>query len=513
MDAPQTTDSQQPPLWWLIALCLLITLNWLAVLRWGLTIDETGTFAIAKDGLREALHRAWDWTGQSVLYSAIASFFCLPISHGRDFILRLPAICGVIGAAFQLFHFAEEQNGEGSGWPSTLILCSFPPVWSYGLFARPYGLILFACVVSNRMLWRWRDTRRTKFLIFSWLSLAGCVYLHVLTILMAILQIALVAAWVIAGRQIDWKKYAVAALAFFILLMPVYLQNLSLAGKAAGWQFTEPSIRTLWEGIPLKLCVAALAVVLCGAALVRGRRMLRPVTKASDALWLPYLIAWWLVPAAVFFLLHEWRGMELLHSRYLLFTTPALSLLAGRMALHLSADVRLTALGLLLAIVLVPGRLLEPQAEADFRAARDFVNAVSGSELPPLLAPTWYVEGRRTDIDQAAADMPYLFSYLDAYPVSNPVYRMPRMFEEAYSKKRFIQLIDGKLHGQRRFLVGPAWAPLEPWVFRELKARSWKIEIHYVNSIEILVCVNPYLANPREASQSGRHGASLSVRP
>src|SRR5436853_5984735 len=62
---------------------LWILFSVLLVLVWGprmfrsFWIDEAGTFWMAHEGFLSAIHKTWNWPGQPVLYSGIASLFCL----------------------------------------------------------------------------------------------------------------------------------------------------------------------------------------------------------------------------------------------------------------------------------------------------------------------------------------------------------------------------------------------------------------------------------------------------
>lgn len=127
--------------WW-IALAIIILLVWGPRLGRSFWVDEAGTWWMAHDGPIAAIQKTWHWPGQSLLYSVIASLFCLPSGPFREFVLRIPSLLGVGVACYFLYRLAEQAIGRGAGF-ITLVLFTLNQVIYYtGTEARPYGLAL-----------------------------------------------------------------------------------------------------------------------------------------------------------------------------------------------------------------------------------------------------------------------------------------------------------------------------------------------------------------------------------
>ena len=75
--------------------------------------DEAGMFWMARGGPIAAIQKTWHWPGQSILYSALTSFFCFEGSPFRDQFLRIPALLSVVAACYFLYRFAEDAIGAG----------------------------------------------------------------------------------------------------------------------------------------------------------------------------------------------------------------------------------------------------------------------------------------------------------------------------------------------------------------------------------------------------------------
>src|SRR3569833_229664 len=90
-----------------------------------LWIDEAGMFWMARGGPLAAIHKASNWPGQSILFSAITSLFCFEGSPFRDILLRLPALLGAAAACYILYRFAIDAIGPGAGRIAAIVFFFF----------------------------------------------------------------------------------------------------------------------------------------------------------------------------------------------------------------------------------------------------------------------------------------------------------------------------------------------------------------------------------------------------
>src|SRR5215471_8259305 len=92
-----------------IAAAVVFAVVWGPRLTRSFWVDEAGTFWMAHEGLVRALQKTWHWPGQSLLYSAIASLFCIGGTPAREIVLRVPSLIGIAAAAYFVYRIAEER--------------------------------------------------------------------------------------------------------------------------------------------------------------------------------------------------------------------------------------------------------------------------------------------------------------------------------------------------------------------------------------------------------------------
>jgi hypothetical protein len=121
-----------------IVFCSIFSVLFLSLL--GLTVDELGAWAMAKDGPYTAIDRSVAEQGQAPLYFILLSLW-IKIFGDSALALRMPSI---LASALCCFIFAAAA--KRLGYPSRIISISIislalSPLWiSYSIIARPYGL-------------------------------------------------------------------------------------------------------------------------------------------------------------------------------------------------------------------------------------------------------------------------------------------------------------------------------------------------------------------------------------
>jgi hypothetical protein len=111
-----------------------------------LWLDEFGTFWVVQDGLREAVHRALIFQGQSPLYYLLT----WPFPHWlgeSEMTLRLPSLVFSVAAVVVAGLAARVLGSQSSGWLCGLALWLSLPLVQAGVNARPYALAMFAMSV------------------------------------------------------------------------------------------------------------------------------------------------------------------------------------------------------------------------------------------------------------------------------------------------------------------------------------------------------------------------------
>lgn len=457
---------------------LLIAANFLAPLQWGFNVDETGTYWISKDGPLHAISRAFQWNTQAILYHAAVSMVAWGSPPWVEPLMRFFSLIGMLAAAYFLHRFAEERCGKGTGWLAVLLFLAVPSSAGAGMQARPYGWIA-ACVIASALLfWRWLDSGNPKTLLLYFTCMVAAAYLQ----LLMLIWWALHGAWIVLFRRDRLKQYLTFALPACLLLIPLYLQTRSLAAQSRNWQY---SVRTwndlLHSFIPVRLAVALIVLAVL-ARVVWPKR----TSNQRHGGWLAFTAIWWIAPHFILFLAYSLLGTELFHPRYLMFTMPGMALTVVTLLGSLQPSMRaITVCVAVLTLLVPPTGLNAPPV--DFRAVMDTVQELSIPDAPPLLAPSWFVEGRTLHPEETYAKQPYVWAYLEAYKPQNRVYHFARLFESPPSEDDLARVLDGDLRDAKRILLGPT-APAQPWMVRALERRGYQLREHRIGVVFLYEC-------------------------
>src|SRR5262249_11679388 len=116
----------------------LSAIVWGPLLRRRFWVGEAGKFWVGHQGRWAGVQKTSHWPGQSLLYAAIESFFCIGGPPWREFLMRVPSVIGVGAAAYFLYRIAERHIGTGAGLAAVILFLFHPDVTALGFQARPY---------------------------------------------------------------------------------------------------------------------------------------------------------------------------------------------------------------------------------------------------------------------------------------------------------------------------------------------------------------------------------------
>ena len=470
-----------PPYYW-VPLMLLAVANWLPGLAASYAIDETGGYYVASAGPLEAVRRSIHHTGQSPAYGVVLSIFLWPLeSPYWEAASRIPSLLGLAGATWMIYRLGERFVARGAGLAAALIFAAIPGVASVGMQARQYGLLWFTATAYLWVFWTWFTENRPRDLWVSRLLLALCISFHYLAVLLVGVELLTV----LLARRFTARYAAATALAAAGAMLPVLFVLPGKLAEAGLWRYSHLMRHNYWNldgQLPLRLTVG-LALTWLAARLL-WPRVSRPLR--ATAAWRIFLLSWAVLMPLALALLSLWS--ETFQVRYVLLAAPAAALLAADALARLAPSARALALLVPLVAVLVPGRLLAPGGEVDFRSASETIAGLSLYENSPLLVPSWFVEAHVTGADALYRDYPGLYGHLFAYPVPNAVHPLPAWYSDRHLEPALAQLLDGTLKGEKRLLVA-----LTPWTrafHRPFTERGWRVRLHTVQwNLVVAECV------------------------
>ncbi|MBZ5726752.1 MAG: glycosyltransferase family 39 protein [Acidobacteriia bacterium] len=409
--APHSSAAAAPSRFTYACLLLAFLLSSLPI-KSSLWLDETATYWVAKDRARDAVARAWDWSGQSPLYylTAWAARHLVPYL-GLELSLRLPTLLTMMVATYLVYRLARYLLDPEAAMLSALAFMCIPAVSFMAIDARPYALALALLVASSLCCLKWLDSRRPIFALMYVAATTLTLYAHWL------FALGLVAQLIYGVRHI--RRLAALWAAIGILCIPLLGQFLHFYRMRQSHNFsTTPEISSFFNAIaPPALAAAVFLSLLLFQAWPPPSR---PVPRGFLAVWL-------LFPPVFLFLISLVTDTKLFVPRYYLSCAPAAALLAGYAVSRSSVMARAASAIWIVALAIgiwIAGPI---HAGEDWRGASQVVNRAA-SPGDPVLVVCGFIEGTEKGVNTPSF-REVLFAPQIAYPVAN-ISRLPYYFDE-----------------------------------------------------------------------------------
>jgi 4-amino-4-deoxy-L-arabinose transferase-like glycosyltransferase len=296
---------------------------WLSLINSSLWLDEAGTWWIVKDGWREVVQRATDWTAVSPLYYLVVwgSSKILGLS---EWSMRIPSLLALTASIYFLYRIAEKIYDRSSAVVVALIYLCMVCFW--GIDARPYALGLLGMTASTWGLMRWLEQPRFRTTMLYVISAALVIHAN------CILGLGLIAAGVYAivsvwpGR-VRLAQFCGLFVGTGLLCIPLIgAMRVLYGGRSAHTTMSTPTGWDMFQAfVPGGL---AGACVLAGAmiALLFRKEFSPPKCSWKQAL---LISLWAFLPPLVLLLLPLISELYLLLDRYYSSSFPGQALLLG----------------------------------------------------------------------------------------------------------------------------------------------------------------------------------------
>jgi len=367
-------------------ICLLLAMLFSAAqITSSLWLDETATYWVVKDGIRDVVARSWAWSGQSAIYylTAWISRHLGPYI-GLELALRLPTFLAFIAAVVLLYRLGRYLMNPTAGILAALAFVCIPDVSFAAIDARPYMLGLALLMASMLCFFKWLDSGKLLFAILYTISAALVVYCHYL------FGLALFAQLIYGLRY--WRKLVPLWIAVGALCLPLAGQLLHFYQTRGTHSFdADPDVKTLFTAIAPPIVAGSVLL----AILVS-----RKVTRLRHRIHWPFLLAWLVFPPAFLFAISSFSDTKLFVTRYYLSCSPAVALLAGYAISRLSAY-RFASTLLTASLAIGIWRAGPIHGNEDWRGVTEAVNArESGADT--VFVTSGFVEGTSREIDNVA---------------------------------------------------------------------------------------------------------------
>lgn len=487
----------RPQSTWII-FSVLAALVWLPrlILR-SFWVDEAGTFWMAHNGVIAAVQKTWHWPGQSVLYSAIASFFCLNSGPLREFVLRIPTLLGMVAAGYFLYRLAESAIGKGAGLPAVAIFAFVPTSIVLGTEARPYGLAVGAAAASTWFLYRYRETSSGKDLAKYIAASTLILYFHYFFAVVFCVHLAyLLHASLLARLPVRWTRIIGAWFAVGVLALPLLPHMLLIAREAHTFQYSRKPmvLELIGDVLPMLLAFglflsALLVQFLFPGMLRRAAPLTRPDTVLALMLWLlgPVLLFALSLAVSGNFFFDRYFGYALLGQ--------ALVLAYAGWSVFESEAARVWVL---LAAILSTASPLAMAAgfhsgQEDLAPMLNIIRTESSrGNLPPVFFSSPLPESNFLNWKAGVAKT-YLYAPFVAYPIPNRVLPLPYLPAED-AKQYISNTIESQLTHTREVIFATHRANFSvwvPWMMARMQQAGFTGQVEQPNSYTVLIFRRP----------------------
>lgn len=450
---------------------LLVASLWLRPMVSSLWVDETGSWWVVKDGIREAVSRSTTYQGQSPLYYLI--LWTTRVVGGRsEVVLRLPSLLFAGVAAFLLYRLAVRLVDPEFGLLAVVAFAGWPGIGFAASDARPYALAVLAVIASTLTLVEALDSGRRRAAVLYVFLAALVLYSHYLFGLVLVAHLAYAIVRVREGSTpVTRRGVVLTGAAIAVVAIPLGAQLLSLWSRRGSLTLQDqPSVQWLAFFLVPPAAVAALVLGGCVSALAGGISV-RP-RGLSRASWV-LMLAWLIVPLGTLLTVSVLTPIRFLALRYTLSAAPAGALMFAWVVRSLRPRTARRIVAGLFAILSVLALGNPLKMAQDWRGAAAAVNVQADEHTVVFVHPA-FIESTQLDWLTDPERRSYLLSPLSYYPMQGRVVLLPATFDD--SSRGFVaEEARGVPDGTDRVLLVTNFggAGFGPWLDGHLGAQGW----------------------------------------
>jgi len=443
---------------------------WLQPIGSSLSLDETGTYWVIKDGLAAALERIHHWDSISPAYAVVA-WAAVALGGAHEAALRLPSVLSVALATAALYRLAEKLTGRETAFAAASVFVCLDAVVYAAADARPYGLMVLAVILATAALVRWLDEPTAGRLAVYAALAAFAPYTHYLAFTVYGVHAVYALRRVRRGStKATWRGLAGAAIGTGLLLVPLIPFVLDTYQKRYGYSYAgQPSRPDFFTPfVPILPCFVILAALLLWMRAPGFSLAWKWSTRDADVL----IASWALVPIALLFVAAKVSTAEVFLPRYALPAAPGLALLLGRLIGAFTP--RWRALGVSAAILVLTTLVVGPEfrftrqhSPEDWREAIHAVNAAATDDTP-VIVYSQFAEASRLGLWRGATAQSSMFSPLSFYPMRGHFFPFAKA-ENQHIEDEFGPILAEVEKSNRIVVVQPrpvlalTFIPVRPW--------------------------------------------------
>ncbi|WP_018351052.1 glycosyltransferase family 39 protein [Longispora albida] len=290
---------------WLAPAALTAGLGLWRIGRPGLWADELATWGAARMPPGQLLRMLTEADAANLAYYLLMSAW-VRVAGESETALRLPSLAAMTAAAGLLAVLGRRLVSYRAGLAAGLVFALLPITSRYAQEARVYAIVILLAVAAALLLVRFK-------LILYGFVVAGLGWLHMVALLLIPAHAIVVTYRARSSHAV--QRWAVAATAGVLAAGPL------------AWLSAQQRTQVSWIPPPTLRAVITLPDRVAGGAAVAGFLLALAILAISKRRVSVLAISWALVPPLILLLCAP--VVNLFWWRYLLFTVPALALLAG----------------------------------------------------------------------------------------------------------------------------------------------------------------------------------------
>ena len=392
-----------------------------------LWIDETITYWVIKDGLRDLFYRVIHFQGQSPFYYLIVWCFIQVLGH-TEWVLRLPSLISLIVACIFLYKLGLLFfNREGG----LILALGFISLWALvgqlsggGCSARPYELAVMLSILSVFCFVLWIKTGQTRHQLTYILASAATCYAHILFAPILFVHFCYFLINIKNGSKVSFSKLFLTFGLVVVCLLPNAYQLMLLIKKKGLLSIpTIPSmINLIYAWFPLGVFIPLIAAFLITRII--EKKMYWRKTAFISKPFLFFLI-WFFFPALFWFVTSIISGNSLFLYRYFCWSSSAVALVIASIIIAMEPERARIIAVVAFSMLFILGSIVSPKPLEDWRAATDYINVNNTSNNRPVLAWPGLMEQRDWEWSKKPDNRDYLLAPFSFYPVGKKAILLP----------------------------------------------------------------------------------------
>ena len=330
----------------------------------------------------------------------------MALDEKKEWILRCGSLAALAGSCVFMFRINLQVGNQRAAYLSLAMLLGTEAALRPSVYARPYSLALFACIVSIYYFIQWLENSSTRDFCVHCLSLTLTISLHYLFLPFFFIcsGYVFIADKTSLQKRIYFVGAGFSALAFLLLSLNIFY--IASKGKSLS-SAAPPSLDVLGA------LIAPMVLLTCVFMSIFSLAKARKVKVQKDLPHRIYFLSLLVLPIIIAFVLDCFAIVSIFIPRYLLITIPGVIVISSYYLARTSTSISipLSAIAALVSAILLYNKPLHPEdwktAARYLRQAavpapvllysgivenREPIDFNNSHQLSYLLTPNWFYE-------------------------------------------------------------------------------------------------------------------------